>query len=96
MRTIVMALAVSCTVLAVPAAAQDMRVEYADLNLSSKEGRKALDRRIDAAARQYCNYDGIVTGSRLRSRDATRCYREAKSEAKKQVAAIVAEERLGG
>lgn len=97
MKTILMAMAASCVVLAAaPASAQDMRVEYSDLNLATKAGQKALDRRIDAAARNFCNYDAVVTGSRVKSSDATRCYREAKAEAKKQLAALVENQKLGG
>lgn len=95
--TLIMALAASCVVLtAAPATAEDMRVEYSDLNLATKAGQKALDRRIDSAARNFCNYDAVVTGSRVKSSDATRCYREAKAEAKKQLAAIIENQRLGG
>lgn len=96
MRNFLLAVAASCTVLVPPVTAQDMRVEYSDLNVASKEGRKALDRRIDAAAREYCNYDTVMTGSRIKSPEATRCYREAKAEAKKQLAAIIDEKQLGG
>lgn len=96
MRNFLLAVAASCTLLATPVTAQNMRVEYSDLNLASKEGRKALDRRIDAAAREYCNYDSATTGSRVKSPEARRCYREAKAEAKKQLAAIIDQKQLGG
>lgn len=96
MRNFLLAVAASSILLATPVTAQDMRVEYADLDLSSKAGRKALDQRIDAAARKFCNYDSIVTGSRVKSSGATQCYREAKAEAKKQLATIIETKQLGG
>lgn len=97
MKTLIFALSAAGAVLAAsPAAAGDMRVEYRDLNLSTTEGRKTLERRIDAAAREVCGYGEIRTGTRLQSTQAKRCYAEAKKQAAEQFAALVAEDRLGG
>lgn len=97
MKKTLMAIAVSCAMLSgVPAAAEDMVVSYKDLNLATEQGQKALERRIDAAARKYCGYDRTATGSRLRPAGAERCYAQAKAEAQKSFAALVAENRLGG
>ncbi|OZA92064.1 UrcA family protein [Altererythrobacter sp. H2] len=71
-------------------------VQYADLNLSHPEGQAALERRIDRAARKVCGLDQQRTGTRLVPLEDTRCYRQAKAEAKKQVAAAAAEQQLGG
>ena len=71
-------------------------VAYADLNLGSVEGQKALDSRIDSAARKLCQMDRIRTGTRLISSEAKACYAKARASAKQQVAAAVADQQLGG
>lgn len=97
MKTTLIALAVTGAVLAgSPAAAEEMSVAYQDLNLATVQGQEALDRRIDSAARKVCGLDETITGTRLRSNAARRCYADAKAAAKKQLAGIVAEQQLGG
>jgi UrcA family protein len=59
----------------------------ADLNLTSFEGRKLLDRRIIAAARFVC---GVGDDRNLRAiAVAGSCYRKAMAEARDQVAAAI-------
>ncbi len=84
--------------LAIPASAEEVRfeVEYADLNLQSAKGQKALDRRIEAAARKACGYNARITGTRLQSRDARDCVAELTAKAHKQFAATVANTGKGG
>ena len=95
-RTLI-ALAASCAVLAaVPAAAEEMSIQTSDLNLSTPEGQKILERRIDVAARKICGTDRTNTGTRLRSREADACFRDAKAAAQKRLSALVAERQLGG
>ncbi len=71
-------------------------VSYADLNLESVEGQKALDARIDSAARKICQVDRVRTGTRLISAESRSCYDKARASAKKQVATAVADQQLGG
>ncbi len=71
-------------------------IEFRDLNLASPEGQAVLDQRIDIAARKICRMDSVTTGTRIRSRDAERCYKTALKSAKTQVAARIREDRRGG
>lgn len=98
MKTPLIALAAGLAVLApLPAAAQQtVSVEHRDLNLASPEGQAALDKRIERAARQVCGLDETRTGTRLAPLKDMKCYRQAKAQVKKQVAAAVAAQQLGG
>lgn len=71
-------------------------VTYADLNLASPEGQKALDARIDSAARKICQVDQVRTGTRLISPEARACYAKARASAKQQVASAITNHQLGG
>ncbi len=81
---------------AAPALAEEMVVQYSDLNLGSADGQKVLKMRIDNAARNVCGLDQGNTGTRLRSSEAMKCYREAKAKASAQFAVLVDAERQGG
>lgn len=97
MKNALIALAAAGAVLAgTPAAAEQMSINYKDLNLATTEGQQILEQRIDAAARRVCEIDRITTGSRIRSQEAQACYDEAKAAATKQVAALVSRNQLGG
>ncbi|WP_395329611.1 UrcA family protein [Novosphingobium sp. BL-8H] len=74
---------------AAPANAKDVTVTYADLDLTSAEGQKKLDHRLDAAAREVCGYNDVNTGSRLRNSDAVACYDKARAQFSAHVAAAV-------
>lgn len=79
-----------------PAFAENVSIEYQDLNLSSAAGQKVLANRIDRAARKVCGLDDQKSGSRIRSSKTRKCYEQAKRQATQQMAAIVDDERLGG
>ncbi|UIP07285.1 UrcA family protein [Erythrobacter sp. SDW2] len=101
MKTPMIALAAAATLLTgVPAladdAAPDMVVRYADLDLTTEAGQKTLESRIDAAAKKYCGVGEQRTGTRMKSSQATRCYRDAKRLANQQFAAIISDARRGG
>lgn len=84
---------------AAPAFADSIAVHYRDLDLSTAEGQKTLDHRIDAAARQVCGYDAVLTGSHLRSSASVACYKQARAQVQKQVAAAIekkADTQMGG
>jgi UrcA family protein len=94
-------LALAAATLAVPAIAADdagsaVSVRYNDLNLASKAGQEELDRRLERAARSVCGLDAIRTGTRLRSAEARRCYREARATLDKQFASLVSNDARGG
>ena len=81
---------------AAPAYADSLSIPYRDLDLSTAEGQKALDRRIDVAAREFCAIDQQRTGTRIASSGSRRCYVETKRQAKQHFAAILDEQRGGG
>ena len=71
-------------------------VSAAGLDLSTYEGQRLLDQRIDSAARQVCRVNDVQTGTRLRSYKVRDCLAKARASAERQVAAIVAEQQRGG
>jgi len=83
-----------------PAAAQEQvataTIEFADLNLASEEGQKALEGRIQRSARRVCGMDEVRTGTIMQSRAATQCYRQALRSARARVAEAVRQSRQGG
>lgn len=81
---------------AAPALAEAMVVQYSDLDLGSADGQKVLKRRIDDAARKVCRLDQDNTGTRIKSREATKCYHDAKTKAFAQFAVLVDAKRQGG
>lgn len=97
MKTTLIALAMTGAVLAgAPAAAEEMKITHDDLNLATAQGQKVLQQRIDAAARKVCGLSDIRTGTRVRSNEATDCYKQARAAANEHFAAIVANQKLGG
>ncbi|MEE4201244.1 UrcA family protein [Erythrobacter sp.] len=71
-------------------------IEYADLNLDTAAGQKALEYRINSAARDVCGADEVRTGTRIKSPEISACLADARSSAKRQVAAMIAKEKRGG
>ena len=90
------AAAIATALSAVPAAADNIGVQWRDLNLETVEGQRTLDRRIDSAARKVCGMDEALTGTRFVPHEVKQCFSEAKASAESQVAAIRNETRLGG
>lgn len=74
------------SLLAVPAAAATVSVIYQDLDLSTPEGARELDRRIETAARKVCDGHEIQTSARIADRSAKDCVDTAKANVKRQVA----------
>ena len=75
---------------------QRSQVTYSDLDLSTAEGVAELDRRIENAAREVCDADRQVTGTRMRSREARQCVETAKNQLDRHFAAIKRNANLGG
>lgn len=65
---------------AAPVALMSVKVKIGDLNLSSEEGRSALESRLSAAARRAC---GITSSNHVVDRHQVEadCYRDAMSAA---------------
>lgn len=88
--------ATAAPAIAGPLDAPTQKVSFADLDLSTPEGQAALDRRIDAAARDVCHLDDMRTGTRLKAQERKRCYAKARASAENQVAAIIEDRQRGG
>lgn len=71
-------------------------VKTSDLDLGTAAGQKALDQRVAKAVRGVCRTTNPNTGTRLMSRDAMACLAKARTDAKQQVAALIANEQRGG
>jgi UrcA family protein len=78
---------------AAPVLAKDVVVSYADLDLATAKGQHEFAHRIDRAAKAACDY---VADGHIASREALACYRQARTEAKTQMASLVENTRLGG
>ena len=65
MRITILALSAFALTAGVQASANSIEVRYDDLNLASVSGQKALERRIESAARDVCEVDAQRTGSRI-------------------------------
>ncbi len=79
-----------------PAFAEAVAVTYEDLDLSTEQGRDKLEQRLDRAARQVCGLDDSRTGSRIRSKDASDCYKQARKQLTDSLAAATAQKASGG
>ncbi|MGB3712777.1 MAG: UrcA family protein [Erythrobacter sp.] len=71
-------------------------VSTAGLDLSTPEGQRLLDQRIEIAARAVCQPHRMHTGSRVTSHEARECLKMARASARKQVAAKIKQENRGG
>lgn len=71
-------------------------VSTADLNLGTAAGQRTLDQRVEKAVRTVCRTTSATTGSRVMDQDAKACLAKARSDAKRQVAALVSNEQRGG
>lgn len=84
-----------------PAFAQEFErtnvsVSYTDLDLSTAKGQKILEQRVEKAARHACRTTALSTGTRIINQNSLSCLAKARSEAKRQVAAVLANEQRGG
>ena len=100
MRMQSLALALGAAVLAAPLAAKDeaptVGVHYGDLDLTSAEGQRKLDIRLERAARDVCGMDERMTGSHLRADHSRVCYREARRNLDQQYAQLVSRKSATG
>lgn len=90
-----LAAAIGGLLVAQPAFAESVEVHHSDLDLSTAEGREELDRRVDAAARKVCGLDDIRTGTRIRSRDARECYKDARAQISQRIARLTENQAVG-
>lgn len=79
-----------------PLAAATAEVQYEDLDLTTAEGRKELDRRVDKAAEEVCGAGEVTVGSRVRSRETRDCIKQAKRQIEQSLAKITGDDKAGG
>ena len=98
--SIALALAAMATfaapVYAASSASESVSVTYRDLDLTTEEGQKALEGRLDKAAREVCGINETRTGTRIASRDARSCYDQARDQLAERFAEVVNQKRRGG
>jgi len=73
-----------------------VKIEVADINLNTPEGQRALDRRIEAAARMVCQANSPATGTRIMNNDARACITKARSEVRQHAAKLARDQQRGG
>lgn len=97
LATAALGLAVTATpALAGPSDRPVEKVSTAGLDLATPAGQKLLERRITRAAKSVCQVDQVRTGTRLKRAANQACVAKARASAKRQVAAMIADQRLGG
>ena len=91
--------AVATPVLAAPQAdvqTVTVRMAYGDVDVTSAEGRAALEARIDAKLRKACTVEGIARYSSGRSVRDESCITEARAAALAEVERVAAAEARSG
>jgi UrcA family protein len=71
-------------------------VRYGDLDLSTAEGVKTLERRVDAAAKRVCDVSPPKPGNLTRQQAGRSCLAKARASARQQVALAAQDSRRGG
>lgn len=96
-RSAIAIAALSAALLAAqPLAAASVEVRYDDLDLTTEDGRKTLDQRIDRAAEEVCDADELSVGSKIRPREVRDCIKQAKRQIEQSLAKITGEDKAGG
>lgn len=90
------AAAVATIATTAPVLASEISVSYKDLDLTTPDGQSKLAKRLDVAARNACGLSASRTGTRMPSRSATECYKQAQIRSKNTMATIVGEAQRGG
>ncbi|MDC8755526.1 UrcA family protein [Erythrobacter sp. sf7] len=91
--------AVATPVLAAPQAGEQtvtLRVAYGDVDVTSEEGRAALEARIDAKLRQACKLEGAARYAYGRTVVDEKCVAEARTAALAEVERVAAAEARRG
>lgn len=92
---------IASTAIATPAFADEgtgtsMHVKYDDLNLATPRGQARLEQRIRRAAKKVCEFDEQHTGTKGRPVEVRECYSLALASANRELALLIADNRLGG
>lgn len=73
-----------------------IEVKLSDIDLDTAKGQRTLERRLEKAVRTVCRAKSPNTGTRLLSQDAKACLAKARSDAKRQMAAMISNQQRGG
>lgn len=74
----------------------DLRVSYADLDLTTDAGRDALEDRVAAQLRKACTISGASRYTFGRARKDGQCYAEGMASAKVEVERVAAAQQRRG
>ncbi len=99
MRFILPLIALAAPAIALAAPADEtvtLRVGYADVDVTSAEGRAVLEKRIDAKLRQACKLDGAARYTYGRTVVDQQCVAEARVAALAEVERVAAAEARSG
>lgn len=99
LSTLVLAAAAAVPAAAAPAPSEKtvtVRVGYADIDLTSAEGRAALEARVDAKLREACTVESNSRYDHGRDIVDEKCVAEARSAALAEVERVAASERRAG
>ncbi|MBO9498326.1 MAG: UrcA family protein [Novosphingobium sp.] len=88
MKALIAIAVLGAAALSAPAFAGSISVKYKDLDLSTAEGQKALDSRIESAARKVCGFNELTVGTRIPDKEARDCVAEAHRKLQKQIAML--------
>ena len=80
---------------AIAHAADQVTIEYQDLDLSTQRGLAELDQRTERAAEKACAAGRITTGTIMKSRAEKQCYKETLAQLRQQMAQLVERETRG-
>ncbi|MGB3797443.1 MAG: UrcA family protein [Alteraurantiacibacter sp.] len=72
--------------LAGSADAASVSVRYSDLDLSTKDGQEALERRLTHAAEKVCGINRRTSGVALPTSESRSCYRETIESFEREIA----------
>jgi len=99
MRFILPLIALAAPAIALAAPADEtvtLRVGYGDVDVTSAEGRAALEARIDAKLRQACKLEGAARYTYGRTVVDEKCVAEARVAARAEVERVAAAEARRG
>lgn len=93
---IAIAAAIGLALSTTPTLARSASVTFADLDLTTSQGRSILEKRLEVAAREACEGNFTTTGTILPSAVQKKCISQARRQSREQLAQILGRAGLGG
>ncbi len=84
---------IALATIAAPAAAEKVstvRVDYADVDVASTEGRAALETRLESRLRKACTFEGTARYTFSRDAVDSKCLADARLAARAEIDRVVA------